>query len=348
MILETERMYLREMNQGDFDALCAILKDPEAMYAYEGAFSDEEVQAWLDRQLLRYRTWGFGLWAAVLKETGEMIGQCGLTMQPWRDGQVLEIGYLFRRAFWHRGYAVEAAAACRRYAFETLGAEEVCSIVRDTNTASQNVALRNGMRRRDQWTKRYRGVDMPHYRYVACRGEAAGIRRGTREDIPAVAAIYDRILTEEEQGRASVGWIRGVYPTEATALEALEAGELFVMTEGGNLTAAARINRVQVPEYSLAPWAHPEAPADRIMVLHTLVVDPLCGGKGHGSAFVGFYERYALEQGCPYLRMDTNEKNAAARRLYRRLGYSEAGIVPCAFNGIPGVRLVCLEKKLEG
>lgn len=104
MILETERLYLREMNQGDFEALCKILQDDETMYAYEGAFSNEEVQEWLDRQISRYRKWGFGLWAVILKETDEMIGQCGLTMQPWKDREVLEIGYLFNRMHWHTGY----------------------------------------------------------------------------------------------------------------------------------------------------------------------------------------------------------------------------------------------------
>ena len=174
------------------------------------------------------------------------------------------------------------------------------------------------------------------------------IRRGTREDISEITAIYDRILAEEEAGRASVGWLRGVYPTEATALAALAVGDLFVMAEEGVLTAAARINQIQVPVYDQVPWTWPEVPAERVMVLHTLVVDPLCRGRGRGTAFVDFYERYARERGCPYLRMDTNEKNAAARALYARLGYREAGIVPCEFNGIPGVRLVCLEKKLEG
>lgn len=168
-ILETERLVLRELTQADFPALCKIMRDEETMYAYEGAFTDEEVQGWLDRQLARYERYGFGLWAVVLKETHEMIGQCGLTMQPWKDGEVLEIGYLFRRDCWHRGYAAEAAQACKRYAFEKLGAKEVCSIIRDTNTASQNVALRNGMKAQDTWTKHFRGVDMPHIRYVAVR-----------------------------------------------------------------------------------------------------------------------------------------------------------------------------------
>lgn len=172
MILETERLFLREMEQSDFDSLCQILKDEETMYAYEGAFSDLEVQEWLDKQLARYHKNGFGLWAVILKETGEMIGQCGLTMQQWKDQELLEIGYLFQRTHWHKGYATEAAMACKKYAFEVLNVEEVCSIIRDTNIASQNVAVRNGMMITDTWTKHYRGIDMPHYRFVVRKGEA--------------------------------------------------------------------------------------------------------------------------------------------------------------------------------
>ena len=169
IILQTKRLYLREMNQGDLPALCKILMDEETMYAYEGALNDEEAQKWLDRQISRYQKWGFGLWAVVLKETGEMIGQCGLSMQPWKEGEQLEIGYLFQRAFWHQGYAIEAAKACKNYAFEVLDVKEVCSIIRDTNTASQKVAVRNGMVKKDTWVKHYRGVDMPHERYVVVR-----------------------------------------------------------------------------------------------------------------------------------------------------------------------------------
>lgn len=169
MILETERLYLREMDQADFNSLCKILQDEKTMYAYEGAFNDAEVQEWLDKQISRYEKFGFGLWAVILKETNEMIGQCGLSMQPWKDREVLEIGYLFQRQYWHKGYATEAARGCRKYAFEVLDAGEVCSVIRDTNTASQNVAIRNGMTVADRWIKHYRGVDMPHDRYVAVR-----------------------------------------------------------------------------------------------------------------------------------------------------------------------------------
>lgn len=170
MVLETKRLQLREMTAADYDALCRILQDEETMYAYEGAFSDEETRAWLDKQLRRYREEGIGLWAVVRKDTGEMIGQCGLTWQMWKERRLLEVGYLFERRHWHQGYATEAARGCMDYAFQVLHADEVCSIIRDTNLPSQRVALRNGLvRQKEVWTKHYLGVDMPHYLYVKRR-----------------------------------------------------------------------------------------------------------------------------------------------------------------------------------
>lgn len=167
MILETKRLILREMTKGDFGALTDMLYDEEVMYAYEHAFTEEEAEAWLNNQLKRYEKDGFGLWAVILKETGEMIGQCGLTKQQTPEKEVLEVGYLFRKKFWHKGYATEAAAACKNYAFEKLGAEEVYSIIRDNNLPSQNVAKRNGMKASGSFVKHYYGIDMPHIVFKA-------------------------------------------------------------------------------------------------------------------------------------------------------------------------------------
>lgn len=90
MITETERLMIREMVPSDFDALCEIMCDEEVMRAaYEKAFSAEGAQAWMNRQFKRYAECGFGLWAVVLKETNEMIGQCGITMQSWREKELL-------------------------------------------------------------------------------------------------------------------------------------------------------------------------------------------------------------------------------------------------------------------
>lgn len=168
-ILETQRLYLREIEQSDFNSLCRILQDSATMYAYEGAFSQQEVLEWLNNQLIRYKKWGFGLWAVILKSNHTMIGQCGLTIQQWKNQQVLEIGYLFERTYWHKGYATEAAIACKKYAFDILQATEVCSIIRDTNIPSKKVALRNGMHYVDQSIKHYKNVAMPHHRFVVYR-----------------------------------------------------------------------------------------------------------------------------------------------------------------------------------
>ena len=162
MILETNRLILRRLTEEDFDAWTAVLGDPEVMYAYEHGFSPEEVRQWIHRQQERYAKDGFGLWALVEKSSGQLIGDCGITLQEWNSREVPEIGYHLRRDRWHRGYASEAAAACRDHAFHVLGFREVYSIIRDSNLPSQRVALRTGMCVVGRVTRHYRGVDMPH------------------------------------------------------------------------------------------------------------------------------------------------------------------------------------------
>lgn len=171
MIFETKRLYTREMTISDLNALAKILQDPHVMYAYEHAFSAEETSNWLNRQLDRYENDGHGLWGLVLKETGEMIGQCGLTYQKFAGESVLEIGYLLRKDSWHQGYAMEAASAAKKYAFENLKAKEVYSIIRDTNISSMNVAIRNGMTIRGREIRHHYGVDMPHYGFSIRQNE---------------------------------------------------------------------------------------------------------------------------------------------------------------------------------
>lgn len=170
-------------------------------------------------------------------------------------------------------------------------------------------------------------------------------KKAAPEDLDRVADIYDRILTEEEAGRATIGYRRGVYPTRQTAEDALKRGDLFVEMEDDVIVGTGIINQIQVDVYAGAPWAC-DAAEDEVMVFHTLVIDPRYRGKGYGTGFIGFYESYALEHGCHELRIDTNERNRVARNLYRKLGFQEIGIAPCRFNGIDGVRLVLLEKQV--
>lgn len=166
MILSTDRLILREITLNDYDDLCEILQDKKTMYAYEHAFSKEEVEQWLNNQLSRYKKYGFGLWAVVLKSTGKMIGNIGLTYQKFEDSDILEIGYLLNRNYWHNGYASEAAIACKNYAFNVLKADKVYSIIRDNNLSSQAVAKRNGMKIVGTQLKHYYNMDMPHLVYM--------------------------------------------------------------------------------------------------------------------------------------------------------------------------------------
>lgn len=162
IILETDRLVLRELTLLDKENLSLILQDKDVMYAYEHAFNDSEVDIWLNNQLRRYKDDGFGLWAVILKDTNEFIGQCGLTVQNIGEKEVVEVGYLFKKAHWHKGYATESAIACKNYAFNTLDIDEVYSIIRDNNMPSINVAKRNGMSLKGEFVKHYYGMDMPH------------------------------------------------------------------------------------------------------------------------------------------------------------------------------------------
>lgn len=170
-------------------------------------------------------------------------------------------------------------------------------------------------------------------------------RKAVMNDIDRIVEIYDEILSETEKGRMTTDWVRNVYPTRESAKASIQCGDMFVEEDAGQIVAAAKINQEQVAEYAGADWRY-DVPKDQVMVLHTLVVSVGKAGKGYGSKFVAFYEKYALEHGCHYLRMDTSVNNLNARALYKKLGYEEVSVIVSEFNGIHGMRLVCLEKKV--
>ncbi len=144
-ILETERLFLREMTMGDFDSLYAVLADPEIMQHYPYSFDEERVRSWIERNMKRYTDDGFGLWAVCLKDTGEMIGDCGLTLQNI-DGQMLpEIGYHIRKDQQRKGYAKEAAAAVRDWAFGNTEYPALYSYCKYTTVGSFKTAESIGM-----------------------------------------------------------------------------------------------------------------------------------------------------------------------------------------------------------
>lgn len=146
MLIETERLFLREMTTDDLDALYAVLGDRDIMRHYPYTFDEDRVRDWIERNMKRYRDNGFGLWAVCLKETGEMIGDCGLTLQNIEGEMLPEIGYHIRADQQRKGYAGEAAAAVRDWAFENTPYQALYSYCKYTNTASYKTAESIGMR----------------------------------------------------------------------------------------------------------------------------------------------------------------------------------------------------------
>ena len=167
-ILETERLLLREMDHSDYDALYAVLADSDIMAHYPYTFDEARVRNWIGRNRERYQKDGFGLWAVVLKETGEMIGDCGITMQNIHGQLLPEIGYHIRGDQQRKGYASEAAAACIHHAFENHGFPAVYSYMKYTNIPSQRTAMKNGMK----FAEEYEDPDNTYTRvYVIDRKE---------------------------------------------------------------------------------------------------------------------------------------------------------------------------------
>ena len=158
MVIETERLLLREMNHDDFQALYKVLADSEIMQHYPYAFDENRVRNWIERNIERYRVFGFGLWAVCLKATGEMIGDCGLTMQLIKGEIKPEIGYHIRADKQRKGYAKEAAIAVRDWVFNNAPFNIVYSYMKYTNEASAKTAMSYGCKQVDEFSDEINGI----------------------------------------------------------------------------------------------------------------------------------------------------------------------------------------------
>ena len=158
MKIETNRLFLRELAEDDFDALYRILSDASIMQHYPYSFDEAKVRWWISRNIERYRVFGFGLWAVCLKETGEMIGDCGLTMQRI-GGQIKpEIGYHIRADHQRKGYGAEAAIAVRDWTFSNTPFNMVYSYLKHTNEPSARTAMAYGCKQVDEFADEANGI----------------------------------------------------------------------------------------------------------------------------------------------------------------------------------------------
>lgn len=150
-MIETKRLLLREMNEQDFEALYAVLADTDIMRHYPYTFDESRVRNWIWVNIERYRIFGFGLWAVCLRDSGEMIGDCGLTMQPIHGLIRPEIGYHIRKDKQRCGYATEAACAVRDWAFAHTPFRVLYSYMDATNIPSAKAAMAYGCRQVDSY-----------------------------------------------------------------------------------------------------------------------------------------------------------------------------------------------------
>lgn len=145
--LETARLRLRQMQREDLDPLLEVFGDADTMRFYPSPFTREQMKAWIEWNLRSYSEHGYGLWSLVLKETDEVIGDCGLTWQRvgYGDGRELEAGWHMRRDLWNRGLATEAGFCVRDYARDVMQRERLIAIIEAENLPSQSVARKLGM-----------------------------------------------------------------------------------------------------------------------------------------------------------------------------------------------------------
>lgn len=163
----SERLITQFLTLNDVEAWAEFFEDPESLkfipfYAFNSTI--EKANFLIEKQLGRYADKQYGLQAVCDKQSGELLGICGLLLQEVAGVNEVEIGYHFLRKHWHKGYATEAAAVFKKYAFTELELPSVVSIIDISNTRSQYVALRNGMNREKQL--RWRDFDVYIYRVV--------------------------------------------------------------------------------------------------------------------------------------------------------------------------------------
>ncbi|MGC6176000.1 GNAT family N-acetyltransferase [Lacrimispora sp. 38-1] len=173
------------------------------------------------------------------------------------------------------------------------------------------------------------------------------IRKGTPEDIEQIAELYDAVNDYLESHINYPGWRKGIYPVKEDAKDGVDKGTLYVLWADGKAAGSVVVNQFQEKGYETAAWKQ-EAKPEEVAVIHTFLVHPDFLGRGFGKNLLEFAEEKAREQKRAVIRLDVNEKNTPAIKLYRKLGYCFAGKADLGYGeyGIPWFELY--EKSLTG
>lgn len=163
--LSSDRLNFRKITYDDYGSICKILQDMDVMYAWEHAFSEEEVSKWINKNLIRYENHGFSYFAVIEKGTNNFIGLMGPLVENIEGEEYIGIAYILAKQYWGLGYGIEGAKACMDHAFNVLKADKVIAQIRPENIQSQKVAQRLGMQVEREYLKVYDGKEVPHLIY---------------------------------------------------------------------------------------------------------------------------------------------------------------------------------------
>lgn len=166
VFLKTNRLLIRKISQDDFEELTKILKNTNVMWAWEYKFTDADVQDWIDKTLDCYEKYNLGFFIVEDKTNKEILGQVALKPDIINGEKCFEIGYIFKKQNWKKGYAKESAKALVQYAFDELNLDKVIFEIRPENEASINVAKSLGAKLTGEFVKIVKGKKMPHLIYT--------------------------------------------------------------------------------------------------------------------------------------------------------------------------------------
>jgi len=144
-ILETQRLKLREFSEDDLDDLAAMVADEDQMTFYPRPKTRAEASAWISRNLVQYKKYGFGFWLIESLATSGFLGYCGIRPLALEGASEIEIGWHTKKESWNQGIATEAAMAARDLAFRRFGVLRLVAIIHPDHIASRRVAENIGM-----------------------------------------------------------------------------------------------------------------------------------------------------------------------------------------------------------
>ncbi len=307
LIIETDRLLLREYTMDDFDALYEILSDPETMQHYPAPYDEARTRYWIEWSLENYAKYGFGLWAVVLKETGEFIGDCGITIQNI-DGEMLpEIGYHIHKKYWRRGFAKEAARAVRDWAFRNTKYDTLYSYMKHTNIGSWSTAMANGMRKVKEYPDPKNTIS---YAFAITRSEWETLTRVTireieEKDYLPVAAIWRDVL---DLPTATDGIVAETYEK----MKADSRYRTFVAETDGKVVGVAA-----------TVWVLAIGHPNGYIKMNGLGVLPEYRHQGIGLLLMNRVEKLSRECGAPYIGLASGIKRTEAHDFYEHMGYQK-------------------------